>query len=233
MARSYKMTKLILDSLIGDTSTLVLDAMNHRVGIGTETPNKLLSVAGDIEIGMGLTGTLWNYNSTRTQYSSLELYNVSNGNVTLKTTVSGANIYLTSGTSGKIITNKALTVGTDLTVGGKIVETKTSQTLTANTNEISSATSYVALNYSGNITLITNEVIDTEGAVDGQILHVVNAGTDSVITLTCWVAGASEYSKVTAKGGAASIALTRNATNGKADSATFIFNSTIGRWIQL
>jgi len=118
---------------------------------------------------------------------------------------------------------------------GKIIETKTAQTIEAATDEVSCATSYVALDYEtgGNITLTTNEIVDTSTAVDGQILHIVNSGADSVITLTCWVAATSEYSKVTAKDGATTIVLTRNVTAGKADGITLMYNSTVGRWLQV
>lgn len=111
MARSYKMTKLILDSLIGDTSTLVLDQVNHRVGIGTASPNLPLSVSGSMEIGMGLTGYIRNYNSTRSQNGFIKLYDVGTGSVELGTTSSAGDIVLTPGPAGSVGIGVAAPVG--------------------------------------------------------------------------------------------------------------------------
>ena len=61
-------------------------------------------MAGDAEIG-GLSGSesLFAYNSGRSSYGQLDLYNVSTGNVTLTTTFGSGNILLTPGaTSGKV-----------------------------------------------------------------------------------------------------------------------------------
>jgi len=150
------------------------------------------------------------------------------GGLTATGAISGASLAATGAVTGASATI------TGSATAGKIIESKTAQTITAATDEVSCATSYVALDYdTGAITLSTNEIVDTSTAVDGQVLHIVNSGHDSVITLPCWVATTSENSKLTVKDGATSIALTRNATAGKADGITLIYNSTVGRWLQV
>ena len=130
---------------------------------------------------------------------------------------------------------KNLSAAGNITTQGRQIGAVTTQTITAATDEISNATPHINLTASSNITLgsASGEVIDTANAVDGQVVTIINSGADSVITLTCWQAGVSEHSKVTAKDGAATIALTRNATAGKADGATFRYVSALGRWVQI
>jgi len=84
------------------------NATGGNVGIGTDfteadPPTKLLAVKGDIEIGIGSTGTLWSYNSGRIHYGKLELYDTGTGSVTLMTDYPGGDVVLKCGTSTGII----------------------------------------------------------------------------------------------------------------------------------
>ena len=94
---------VVKDSTSPDTTPFIIDTSGN-VGIGTASPLSTLDVAGDAEIG-GLSGSqsLFAYNSGRSSYGQLDLYNVSTGNVTLTTTFGSGNILLTPGaTSGKV-----------------------------------------------------------------------------------------------------------------------------------
>ena len=94
---------VVEDSTSPDTTPFIIDTSGN-VGIGTASPLSTLDVAGDAEIG-GLSGSqsLFAYNSGRSSYGQLDLYNVSTGNVTLTTTFGSGNILLTPGaTSGKV-----------------------------------------------------------------------------------------------------------------------------------
>jgi len=121
----------ITDDLTVDTDTLIVDSTTGQVGIGINAPLHKLHVVGDIEFGSGANEKLYSYNSTRSQYGSIQLYNASTGDVTITTTFSAGDINLTSGTSGNVVTNKGLIVGTDLLVTGNVgIGTDSPQTLT-------------------------------------------------------------------------------------------------------
>ena len=94
--------KLAAIFLARDSAGAVKMAMNDLgyVGIGTASPRALLGVNGSMEIGMGTTGYIRNYNMTRNGYGYIKLYDTSTGGVEIGTTYFTGDIVLTPGASG-------------------------------------------------------------------------------------------------------------------------------------
>jgi hypothetical protein len=78
--------------------------IDGSVGIGTASPQNVLHVIGNIELGEGsTTRSLYAYNAARTYYGQLELYNLSTGDMTLNTTFDTGDIILSTGSGGSVI----------------------------------------------------------------------------------------------------------------------------------
>jgi hypothetical protein len=118
---------LVLGASTAASSKFFFDVSEGRLGIGTDSPQAAIDIAGasssisntsgditidatdqlvllsDVELGNGsTTRSLYAYNAARTYYGQLELYNLATGNMTLNTTFESGNIILSPGTSGGI-----------------------------------------------------------------------------------------------------------------------------------
>ena len=80
------------NALGGDTANFFWDNANKRLGIGTSAPSSSLHVNGSVEIPA--TGVLHAFNSNRSAYGRIELYNGGNGNMTISTTFPGSDLLL-------------------------------------------------------------------------------------------------------------------------------------------
>jgi uncharacterized delta-60 repeat protein len=118
---------LVLGGNSTGTADFFFDVSAGRLGIGTDTPQASIDIAGasseisnttgditidpadqlvvlsDVELGNGsTTRSLYAYNAARSYYGQIELYNLATGNMTLNTTFDSGDIILDPGSSGGV-----------------------------------------------------------------------------------------------------------------------------------
>ena len=155
MALSKIKTGSVSDDLAVDTTTLVVDATNNRVGVGTASPNVDLEVRGS-----GLNGQIYIGGSTAAVYS--QIYADNDGIVIIDADKnnqgSGSSLrFKVDGSEAARIDDSGNLLVGQTTKRGKV-------TLSYNTNTVSDPTVYVA-NDGGTAALITF------GDVSGSITY--------------------------------------------------------------
>ncbi len=143
---------VVASSLVADTSTLILDATNDRIGIGTTSPADTLSVNGAVylaPISAPSTATDRLYNTSSSLYWGGSLV----GGATVGTwTLSGSNVYRASGNVGIGTTSPY----TKLSVVGEVAAQKFTATSTNATSTFNGALNIASTTAAGAGTILVN-----------------------------------------------------------------------------
>lgn len=132
--------------------------------------------------------------------------------------------------------SSGLTVGGDSLIEGRDTYDKNTQAISSTTDEINPTKSVVKLTIVSSIVIggTSGEVIDTTNALDGQKLTVYMGGSANGATLTLTARTPSKtWSKMVSKDGNDIVLRFDTLTNSRNDSAQFIYDSTLGLWVQI